>query len=224
MGGGRHGDSVWDVLLGVWQNGGQVVVLGGAGYAAATARTTPGEVASHDRRVAVLDRDLGRWIHDRRKDNAALQGMWLENGHICMADSAGARRASALRRPGRAAALGDREIPARSSVSARPRPPSRGHRATRRAAARWPRRPRIHPVGRVGHPQPSPHSARSPGWRLRGAAMRHPRRERPARPAMRNGARRSALRRGSRQHDRPASSRAHRQRARAAPPAREERP
>jgi len=65
--------SGWDVLLGTWQNGGQVVVLGGVGYMAATARTTPGEVASNDRRVAVLDRDLRRWIHDRDRQLAVTQ-------------------------------------------------------------------------------------------------------------------------------------------------------
>ena len=65
--------SVWDVLLDVWQNGGQVVVLGGAGYAVASARAAPGGVKSNDRRVAVLRRDLRRWMHDRDRQLAARQ-------------------------------------------------------------------------------------------------------------------------------------------------------
>lgn len=56
--------SVWDVLLGVWQNGGQVVVLGGAGYLLASARVAPGQVTSNERRLETLRRDLRRWIHD----------------------------------------------------------------------------------------------------------------------------------------------------------------
>lgn len=65
--------SVWDVLLDVWQNGGQVVVLGGAGYVAGSARKAPGEVQSTDRRVDVLSRDLRRWIHDRDRELAQTQ-------------------------------------------------------------------------------------------------------------------------------------------------------
>jgi hypothetical protein len=59
---------VWEVLLGVWQNGGQVVVLGGAGYVVASARAAPRQVRSNDRRVAALSRDLRRWIHDRDRE------------------------------------------------------------------------------------------------------------------------------------------------------------
>ena len=62
---------VWDVLLGVWQNGGQVVVLGGAGYVVASARAAPRQVRSNDRRVAALSRDLRRWIHDRDRELAS---------------------------------------------------------------------------------------------------------------------------------------------------------
>jgi len=57
--------SAWDVLLGVWQNGGQVIVLAGGGYALATARSVPGQIDANDRSVAALDRDLRRWLHDR---------------------------------------------------------------------------------------------------------------------------------------------------------------
>jgi hypothetical protein len=52
--------SVWDVLLGLWQNGGQVVVLGGAGYLLASARVAPGQVTSNERRLETLRRDLRR--------------------------------------------------------------------------------------------------------------------------------------------------------------------
>ena len=65
--------SVWDVLLDVWQNGGQVVVLGGAGYAVASARVAPGQVSSNDRQVEALSRDLRRWIHDRDRELSATQ-------------------------------------------------------------------------------------------------------------------------------------------------------
>jgi hypothetical protein len=64
---------VWDVLLGVWQNGGQVVVLGGAGYVLARARDAPGQVRSNDRRVEALSRDLLRWIHDRDRELTATR-------------------------------------------------------------------------------------------------------------------------------------------------------
>lgn len=63
--------SVWDVLLDVWQNGGQVVVLGGGGYLLASARAAPGQVRSNDRRVEALSRDLRRWIHDRDRELAS---------------------------------------------------------------------------------------------------------------------------------------------------------
>lgn len=62
--------TLWDVLLDVWQNGGQVVVLGSAGYAGATVRAAPVQVAAHDRRTEILSRDLRRWIHDRDRQLA----------------------------------------------------------------------------------------------------------------------------------------------------------
>lgn len=52
------------MLLGVWQNGAQVVVLGGAGYLFASARVAPGQVTANERRLDALRRDLRRWIHD----------------------------------------------------------------------------------------------------------------------------------------------------------------
>jgi hypothetical protein len=63
----------WDVLLDVWQNGGQVVVLGGAGYLLASARVAPGQVRSNDRRLEALGRDLRRWIHDRDRELSSTQ-------------------------------------------------------------------------------------------------------------------------------------------------------
>jgi hypothetical protein len=64
---------VWDVLVPVWQNGGQVVVLGGAGYFGKSALDARGQVASNDRRVDALSRDLRRWIHDRDRELSARQ-------------------------------------------------------------------------------------------------------------------------------------------------------
>jgi hypothetical protein len=64
---------VWDVLLGVWQNGGQVLVLGGAAYLLGTLRAAPGQVRSNDRRVDALSRDLRRWIHDRDRELSATR-------------------------------------------------------------------------------------------------------------------------------------------------------
>jgi hypothetical protein len=63
--------SVPDVLLGVWQNGGQVVVIAGGGYAVSAARSASGEVKSNDRRVDMLRRDLRRWMHDRDRELSA---------------------------------------------------------------------------------------------------------------------------------------------------------
>src|SRR4051812_31497906 len=54
-----------DVLIGIWQNGGQVIVIGGAGYTLRAVRTAPSAVSTHDRRIATLNRDLRRWIQDR---------------------------------------------------------------------------------------------------------------------------------------------------------------
>ena len=64
---------VWDVLVPVWQNGGQVVVVGGAGYSGKSALDARGQVTSHDRRVDVLSRDLRRWIHDRDRELSTRQ-------------------------------------------------------------------------------------------------------------------------------------------------------
>jgi hypothetical protein len=65
--------AVGDVLVDVWQNGGQVVVLGGAGFVIAAARSAPGQVKSNDRRVEALGRDLRRWLHDRDRELTTTQ-------------------------------------------------------------------------------------------------------------------------------------------------------
>lgn len=62
--------SAWDVALGIWQNGGQVVVLGAGGFWVATLRRGPGEVA-HDRLVRDLNEDLRRWVSDRARQLTA---------------------------------------------------------------------------------------------------------------------------------------------------------
>lgn len=57
--------SLCDVALGIWQNGGQVVVLGAGGVAIATWRRVLGELDRHDRLVGNLNEDLRRWVGDR---------------------------------------------------------------------------------------------------------------------------------------------------------------
>jgi hypothetical protein len=64
---------VWDVLVPVWQNGGQVVVIGGAGAFGKSALDARGQVTSNDRRVDALRRDLRRWIHDRDRELSQTQ-------------------------------------------------------------------------------------------------------------------------------------------------------
>ena len=57
--------SLCDVALGIWQNGGQDVVLGAGGVAIATRRRVLGELDRHDRLVGNLNEDLRRWVGDR---------------------------------------------------------------------------------------------------------------------------------------------------------------
>lgn len=59
----RH---LWlDIGVPVWQNGGQVVVIGAAAYYWRFARHAGATVVANDRRIAELDRDLRRWMSDR---------------------------------------------------------------------------------------------------------------------------------------------------------------
>lgn len=84
--------AIGDALLGVWQNGGQVIVIGGAGYALRAVRAAPSAVSTHDRRSAALNRDLRRWIQDRDRqlqqalalitayaNDPDLEGSFVEN-------------------------------------------------------------------------------------------------------------------------------------------------
>jgi hypothetical protein len=54
-----------DVLLDIWQNGGQAVVIGAGGYVVARRRDAGGSVGTNDRLIAAQNRDLARWVRDR---------------------------------------------------------------------------------------------------------------------------------------------------------------
>jgi hypothetical protein len=60
--------SLGDVAIDIWQNGGQVVVLGAGGVVIAAWRRIPREVDRRERLVREMNEDLRRWVHDRDRE------------------------------------------------------------------------------------------------------------------------------------------------------------